>query len=117
LTDLTPVAEEQGWTDRVSDATMSIGKVNPETRLSGVDGNLYGVPIAGEFVWLFYNQDMLDAAGLSVPTTFDELEAAFATFVEQGVTPISLGAGDYPTVHFMYTLSLVQATPGWVADY
>jgi len=60
---------------------------------------------------------MLDAAGLSVPTTFDELQSDFAAFVAKGTTPLSMGVGDYPTVHLMYALTLVKATPTWVTDY
>ena len=117
LTDLTQVAKDKGWTDKLGDATVSIGKVNLETGLSGIDGNLYGVPIGGEFVRVFYNKAMLSKAGIEVPKTFDEFQSTMDKFVSQGITPISLGAGDYPTVHLMWELTLVKATPAWVSDY
>lgn len=41
-----------------------------------VDGKLFGLPIAGEAQILYYRKDLLDAAGIAVPTTLDELHAA-----------------------------------------
>ena len=41
-----------------------------------VDGKLFGLPIAGEAQILFYRKDVLEKAGVKVPTTFDELLAA-----------------------------------------
>ena len=38
-----------------------------------VDGKLYGVPFGANCLALYYNEDMLSAAGGSVPTTWDEL--------------------------------------------
>lgn len=38
-----------------------------------VDGVLYGVPFGVNCLSLYYNVDMLEAAGCSVPTTWDEL--------------------------------------------
>lgn len=38
-----------------------------------VDGKLYGVPFGSNCLALFYNEDMLKAAGCEVPTTWDEL--------------------------------------------
>lgn len=41
-----------------------------------VNGVLTGVPIVTEQEVLYYRKDLLEAAGLSVPTTLDELKAA-----------------------------------------
>jgi multiple sugar transport system substrate-binding protein len=38
-----------------------------------LDGKLYGVPFGSNDLVLFYNEDMLEAAGCEVPTTWDEL--------------------------------------------
>ena len=40
-----------------------------------LDGKLYGIPFGSNDLVLFYNKDMLDAAGCEVPTTWDELLA------------------------------------------
>ena len=40
------------------------------------DGKVYGFPSEGDTAWLFYRKDLLEAAGIAVPTTTDELLAA-----------------------------------------
>lgn len=42
------------------------------------DGVLYGVPIVAESQIMYYRKDLLEAKGLSVPTTLDELEQVAA---------------------------------------
>lgn len=51
------------------------------------DGVTYGVPLVTEREVLYYRKDLLDAAGIKVPTTFEELEAAAAALnkPEEGV--------------------------------
>lgn len=48
-----------------------------------VDGAVVGVPIITEREVLYYRKDLLDAAGVAVPTTLDELTAAAKTITEQ----------------------------------
>jgi multiple sugar transport system substrate-binding protein len=56
-------------------STYYPGPVNSCT----LDGKLYGVPFGSNNLLLYYNEDMLEAAGVEVPTTWDELlEAAKA---------------------------------------
>lgn len=43
------------------------------------DGKLYGVPFGVNCLALFYNEDMLNDAGLEVPTTWSELQSAAET--------------------------------------
>lgn len=70
--------------DHASYAAMGIfaditGKFNVDTYYEGpvnsctLDGKLYGVPFGSNCLLLFYNEDMLAAAGKKVPTTWDEL--------------------------------------------
>lgn len=42
------------------------------------DGKTYAVPQVTDTLGLFYNKELLDEAGVEVPTTFDELEKASA---------------------------------------
>lgn len=46
--------------------------------LTSFEGALVGVPIITERTVLYYRKDLLEAAGLEVPTTLDELDAAAA---------------------------------------
>lgn len=70
--------------DHASYATMGIfeeltGKFDVDSYYDGavnsctLDGKLYGVPFGVNCLGLYYNEDMLNAAGCSVPTTWDEL--------------------------------------------
>lgn len=49
-----------------------------------LDGRLYGVPMGSNNLLLYYNEDMLKAAGKEVPTTWDELlDVAKATTTDR----------------------------------
>ncbi|MEX2534354.1 MAG: sn-glycerol-3-phosphate ABC transporter substrate-binding protein UgpB [Trueperaceae bacterium] len=48
------------------------------------DGNLLSLPFNSSTPVLWYNQDALDELGLEVPSTWEELEAASNTAVENG---------------------------------
>lgn len=56
-------------TDKFDVSSYYPGPVNSCT----LDGRLYGVPFGSNDLVLFYNEDMLKAAGKEVPTTWDEL--------------------------------------------
>ncbi len=56
-------------TDKFDVSTYYDGPVNSCT----LDGKLYGVPFGSNCLLLYYNEDMLKAAGKEVPTTWDEL--------------------------------------------
>jgi multiple sugar transport system substrate-binding protein len=51
-----------------------------------LDGKLYGLPFGSNDLALYYNQKMLDAAGVTVPTTWDELKVAAKKLTGNGVT-------------------------------
>lgn len=56
------------------------------------DNNLLSLPFNSSTPVLWYNKDALDAAGVAVPTTWDELEAAAKALKENGVEkPFSFG--------------------------
>lgn len=48
------------------------------------DGKVYGLAPAVSTVALFYNKDMLSAAGIAVPRTWDELKSAAAKLTRPG---------------------------------
>ena len=55
-----------------------------------VDGKLYGVPFGANCLALYYNEDMLTAAGRSVPTTWDELMETAKALTTDSVTGLAL---------------------------
>lgn len=54
-----------------------------------IDGTLYGVPFGVNCLGLYYNQDLLDAAGCAVPTTWDELKETALTLTKDNVTGLA----------------------------
>lgn len=55
-----------------------------------IDGKLYGVPFGVNCLALYYNEDMLKAASVAVPTTWDELKAAAKALTTDSVTGLAL---------------------------
>lgn len=70
--DLRPFLDDPSLTSPDYDvADFGDGLIDSHT----IDGTLIGIPIQLETQMLYYRKDILDAAGVEVPTTMDELEA------------------------------------------
>ena len=54
-----------------------------------LDGRLYGVPCGSNCLALYYNEDMLKAAGCEVPTTWEELKTVAAACTKDHVYGIA----------------------------
>ena len=111
LTDLTDVAVERGWDQILSPGLQTTCRYQDGIMGSGA---WYGVTNYGEYVMMYYNVDMFAEYNVEVPTTLEELEAAMQTFVDADITPLSLGASEYPAQHVFYELVLSQADRDWV---
>ena len=111
LTDLTDVAVERGWDQILSPGLQTTSRY--ENGIMG-SGPWYGVTNYGEYVMVYYNVDMFEEYGVEVPTTLEEFETVMQTFVDAGITPLSLGATEYPAQHVFYQLVLSQADREWV---
>lgn len=74
--------EQYGWGDRFPQWIKD--------RLS-TDGKIYGVPFHARGMGLWYRKDIYEQFGLSVPTTYDELEAVCTTLAENGKYCASFG--------------------------
>lgn len=59
----------------------------------GYEGT-YGIPSETYQIMLYYNKEILEANGVEVPTTWDELMDACAALKEAGVTPFAIGEKD-----------------------
>ncbi|MFQ5812471.1 MAG: ABC transporter substrate-binding protein [Anaerolineae bacterium] len=61
----------------VADPNLDLAAKQPGLDYLSVNGKIYGYPSEGDTAWLFYREDLLQAAGLDVPQTWDQyLEAA-----------------------------------------
>ena len=56
------------------------------------EDKLYGLPWGNNCLGLFYNEDLLEAAGVEVPTTWSELEAACEKLTTDGVKGLAISA-------------------------
>ena len=82
--------------------------VMPETLIPLISdgGNIYSVPVnihRANVLW--YNPGILEANGVTVPTTMDEWFAAMDTLQAAGVTPLALGE-QWTQMHLLETVLL-----------
>lgn len=82
------VAAWDGRAD-ISDKIWAINKAS--------DGHQYYLPLHYVVLYLYYRGDLFDAAGLKVPTTFDEFQTAAKALTKDGVSGFGMrgGAGGY----------------------
>ena len=99
LTDLTPYWQKYGWSDRFAPTLAARNSVLGDGSAYG-QGNLYGIAPNAEFVGVFYNKEIFANAGVAVPKTFADFEAALETLKASGETPIMFGNLDgWPAIH------------------
>lgn len=102
--DLTPLLEE--------DPALRDSFLPSVLEAAQLDGRYYGLPMRGvQPVAMFYNQEVLDAAGVQVPQTWDELLTAVDALKAQGVTPIAL-AGSQSWTELMWLEYLLDRVGG-----
>lgn len=97
------------------------------------EGRTYGIPYLLQCTFFFYNKDIFDAHGLTIPRTWTQLQTVCSKLKSAGITPIALGnlerwpAHHYPCVLFQRLMGhkavMAQydplgpgdyANPGWV---
>ncbi|SMH28469.1 carbohydrate ABC transporter substrate-binding protein, CUT1 family [Rathayibacter oskolensis] len=72
---------------------LDTSDVLPNVLAAGqLDGKTYGSSIGANTLALFYNKDLLDAAGVTPPTTWDELSAAAAALTSGDVKGLGFSA-------------------------
>jgi raffinose/stachyose/melibiose transport system substrate-binding protein len=115
LADLTEEAQKRGWDKVLSPSLQTTCRYNEKGVMGS--GKWYGVTNYGEFVMMYYNDDMFKQYGIAIPTTFQELEAAMAAFKAKGVTPLAMAGAEYPSQHLFYELALSKADRAMVNAY
>lgn len=99
LTDLSGYADAYGWADRFPESVLAKVRYSDDAVTFG-DGSLWGVPQTGEVCGIYYSASRLQAAGGTVPTTWDELIALLGTLQSAGQQPVVLGNLDkWPALH------------------
>ncbi len=82
LKNLDTYREQYGWDDIIYDWALDAGCI---------DGSLYGVAHSSEATSMYYNKDILDELGMSVPETREEFTAVCDAAAEAGYIPIEYG--------------------------
>jgi raffinose/stachyose/melibiose transport system substrate-binding protein len=79
------------------------------------DGSLYMVPLQFELEFLWYNKALLAKAGVSAPTSLDDLPAMCTKLRAAGVTPIALNGQDqWPLERYVSYQPFRTAGPDYV---
>src|SRR5690242_7232262 len=115
LTDLSDQATQRGWDKKLSASLQTTAKYDDNGIMGS--GKWYGVPNYGEYVMVYYYQDMFKKYNLQVPTTLDEFTKVMDAFKAKGITPLSVGGADYPAQQIFYELALSKADRAFVDDY
>jgi raffinose/stachyose/melibiose transport system substrate-binding protein len=83
------VADLSGMSDVVSRL-----KTGADSTLRTDTGVLFAFPVEMQLIFMYYNKDMFKAKGVSIPKTWDDFVAACKTFMDKGITPITIGHKD-----------------------
>lgn len=119
----TPAMAEAGIIEDLSDKVDEWGEQDAYYPTSWattqVDGSTYGIPHLADDYAVYYNQDLLDAAGLEPPTTWDEMEstaAALANDVKYGLAVAGVEGAEGATGVMLRALAGGSAIDDFGAD-
>lgn len=115
IADLSTYAKDRGWETTIPQGGQFTARYD-ERGVMG-SGSWYAVPNFPIYITVYYNATAFEEHGVQVPTTLEELEAAMQTFVDAGITPISLAGGEYPGWQLWYQLALTKADRSFVDDF
>ncbi len=115
ITDISDAVNEYGWADKLAPSLQTTAKYSADGVMGG--DAWYGIPNYGEFVGVYYNKDAFAAAGLEIPTTYDEFTAVMDAFVAKGITPLAEAGAEYPLGQLWYQLALQNGDRDFVNDY
>ena len=117
LLPLNKYASKYGWVSRYSAGVLRMNRFTADASSFGT-GSLYGLPMTGEVVGVFYNKAKLKKLGLKVPTTFEQFEQAVAKAQTAGETPIQFGnLSKWPGIHEFEEVMLQSVPKAWASDW
>lgn len=111
----TDKAKEFGWDKKLSASLQTTARYT-EDGLMG-DGDWYGLPNYGEYVYVYYNEKLFQETGVAIPTTLEDFENVLQTFVDKGITPLAEAGAEYPAGQLWYQLVLAHADRAFVNAY
>lgn len=117
LLSLNKYAAKYGWRKRYSTGILRMNQFTADAKNFGT-GNIYGMPMTGEVVGVFYNKAKLRKLGLKVPTSFAAFEQALTKAKAGGETPIQFGNLDkWPGIHEYEELMLQNVSKSYARSF
>jgi raffinose/stachyose/melibiose transport system substrate-binding protein len=112
LTDLTEIVKQKGWDKLLNPNIQTTCRYNSNGTMG--QGQWYGVTNYGEYVLVYYNEEMVSKEAIIFPSSIEEFELALEIFKRKGITPIALGGAEYPAQHIFYELVLQNANRAFI---
>lgn len=117
LLPLNGYADDYDWWSRYGEGLHARNSVTEDGTRFG-SGNLYGVSTTAEVVGVFYNKSIFEELGISVPTTWEELESNLATIAASDYTAITFGNVEgWPGIHTYGAIAHVFSNISDVNDF
>ncbi len=73
------------------------------------DGKTYGLTADQSVACMFYNKEMFEKLNLKVPETFDDFLNVCQTFIDNGITPLTVGGKEPWTIAMYHDLLALRA--------
>lgn len=110
--DSTPILDKVVPVSEINAAYPELNLTENEV-LREADGDIYAIPVRSFWEGLFCNQDLFEQYDLELPTDWEKLTKAVATFKENGIVPIAVSLSDIP--HYITDFGILAA--GTPADH
>jgi raffinose/stachyose/melibiose transport system substrate-binding protein len=109
LLPLNDYADQYKWWDRYGAGLHARNSVTDDGEHVG-SGSLYGMSVTSEVVAMFYNKDIFTKLNLTVPKTWDELQADLEAIKAGGYVPVTFGNLEgWPGIHTYGALAHVYS--------
>jgi len=105
------------WGENWKDKFFPIGLDQARLGNPAGDENFYGLPILNQTINLWYTVPLLEAEGLTPPTTYDEYLALAEVFNAKGLAPMMVGAADGWLRRDLYMLIINELAPGKINQF
>ncbi len=117
LTSLDDYAEQYGWKDKLSAGMIARHSFAEDGTVFG-EGVFYGMPLTAEFIGVYYNKQKFADAGIEIPQTFADLEAALQTLQAAGEAPIVFGNLEaWPAIHTYGEIQGLYVDTAYLDDF
>lgn len=103
--------------DYIAADSLDVGQyVKGAIDASTIDGKLYGLPFRSETYVMYYNKDILSAAGYDTPpATWDEVKEVAAACTKDGVYGYGLCGTNYSNFSFQY-ITMLRSSGGSILN-